>query len=100
MLALPLFERIFPIECTYESGGHIDQLKQRKQYVNNAHLSRKQHCPHRVHYAADNSTEHCRKNPSPEKADKLWALTGKMYHVDLLSHCLVSTLRHSNSAAL
>ena len=29
--------------------------------VDTADLSAKQHCPHRVHYAAENSAEHCQK---------------------------------------
>ena len=108
-LALALNSNLFiQYKCTYRLALRIWRTLTNvnsanfgsKQLVNSAHLSRRQHRSHRLHRAAHNSIEHCRKNPSPEKAGELRALTWKMYLVDLLSNCVLSTLSYSNSAAL
>ena len=59
--------------------------------VDSANLSAKHHCPHRVHYAANNSAEHF------QKRCELRATTWKMLHVSLLSPCVTYTRHLGNS---
>ena len=60
--------------------------------VNSTSLSAKHHCPHRVHYAANNSEEHC------QKRCELRATTWKMLRASLLSPCVTYTRRPGNPA--
>ena len=58
--------------------------------VDSANLSRRQNCPHRVHYAAE-TVQNTDRILDLKEAGELWSTIWKMFRVDLLSHCATYT---------